>query len=816
MSFVHFGLAMGGVGGILIPIVIHLLFRQRRKPIEWGAMRYLIEAFRRARRRMRLEQWILFVVRCLLVLFFGLALGRILFSGSGVGAGGVFGAGGRIIYILIDNGVTSQVLESAAAEAEAGGPQTTALERHKRMAQGVLKSLSPSDRVAVLTMARPSESLIDPPALDHSAVGTVIESIKPTDSPTDLAASFLYLRTSITSLSDNGSPVVVYLLSDFYRGAADLGSPIPESLRNLNRPVSLFATPPASEIVDDVGIVLVEPVRWASMIDASDGSGQLRLRLARYGDLSGAAFSKVRVTARSEHGKDNPGEIVETVVVRWDAGVREVSAEVQLPLSEMEPGQFGVIASIDSDRFASDNARYATLDVRRTLRIGVVARREFGARSDLQNLSPGAWFRRALNPGEGSGIFIDDIDPSVIEPTSLQGVDGVILCRPDLVPDDGWKLLGEYVDRGGLLWLVPSADLSVALWADEAKTALRLPWVWKREIMIASQAGAANGNEMNVDDTGTTPTGESAFRLSEAQPESRLLAMLRGELAELIRPIRIKRYLPIVEGIDPGGVIIKINTLAGARGSNNDEEETAGQQVWMATASPANARGIVIYLASPPDLSWTNLPTKPFMVALVQETIRQGLSLAHRQNEINPGDQPPLDLSASAIFLKRLDDTDKTSGSANEPAGTKVLLRRDGTIRPERAFLQSGLYGAMDRNGTVTELLTANIDSALANIEIQERDNVLTWLGQSGDWKWIDPDDPVAAIRLEESRSELSVVLLIIVLILAAVETILARRFSHAYHQESATGIRVANKDSVGMVSTLVKGRNIRGGGRHE
>jgi len=112
----------------------------------------------------------------------------------------------------------------------------------------------------------------------------------------------------------------------------------------------------------------------------------------------------------------------------------------------------------------------------------------------------------------------------------------------------------------------------------------------------------------------------------------------------------------------------------------------------------------------------------------------------------------------------------------------------------------------------VTELLTVNVDTASANIETQEKDDVLTWLKRSGDWKWMDPDDPEAAIRLEESRSELSVFLLIIVLILAAIETIIARRFSHAYRRESTMGIRVANKDSVGMVSSVAKGRNIREG----
>ena len=46
MTFVTAGLAMAGLAAISVPILIHLLSRQRRKPIEWAAMRFLIEAFK--------------------------------------------------------------------------------------------------------------------------------------------------------------------------------------------------------------------------------------------------------------------------------------------------------------------------------------------------------------------------------------------------------------------------------------------------------------------------------------------------------------------------------------------------------------------------------------------------------------------------------------------------------------------------------------------------------------------------------------------------------------------------------------------------
>ena len=50
-SFVAPALAAAGAAAIAIPILIHLLSRRRRIPVLWGAMRFLLEAYRRHRRR---------------------------------------------------------------------------------------------------------------------------------------------------------------------------------------------------------------------------------------------------------------------------------------------------------------------------------------------------------------------------------------------------------------------------------------------------------------------------------------------------------------------------------------------------------------------------------------------------------------------------------------------------------------------------------------------------------------------------------------------------------------------------------------------
>src|SRR5260370_10238117 len=61
-------------GAASIPIIIHLLNRNRYRVVPWAAMRFLLAAQRKNTRRMRLEQWILLAVRVLVVVLLVLAM----------------------------------------------------------------------------------------------------------------------------------------------------------------------------------------------------------------------------------------------------------------------------------------------------------------------------------------------------------------------------------------------------------------------------------------------------------------------------------------------------------------------------------------------------------------------------------------------------------------------------------------------------------------------------------------------------------------------------------------------------------------------
>src|SRR4051812_47251075 len=65
-----------GLAAIAVPIVIHLLNNRRVQRMRWAAMRFLRASVERNKRRLRIEDILLLVVRCAIVALLALALAR--------------------------------------------------------------------------------------------------------------------------------------------------------------------------------------------------------------------------------------------------------------------------------------------------------------------------------------------------------------------------------------------------------------------------------------------------------------------------------------------------------------------------------------------------------------------------------------------------------------------------------------------------------------------------------------------------------------------------------------------------------------------
>ena len=75
MAFVNLSLLIGGAA-VAIPVVLHLMMRQKPRTVEFPAVMFLVERKESNRRQLQLRHWILLALRCVAVLLLALALAR--------------------------------------------------------------------------------------------------------------------------------------------------------------------------------------------------------------------------------------------------------------------------------------------------------------------------------------------------------------------------------------------------------------------------------------------------------------------------------------------------------------------------------------------------------------------------------------------------------------------------------------------------------------------------------------------------------------------------------------------------------------------
>src|SRR5262245_64981277 len=75
MAFVNLSLLAGGIF-VAIPVVLHLIMRQRPKPMVFPALRFIQQRRIANQRRLQLRHWLLLALRCAAIGLLALALAR--------------------------------------------------------------------------------------------------------------------------------------------------------------------------------------------------------------------------------------------------------------------------------------------------------------------------------------------------------------------------------------------------------------------------------------------------------------------------------------------------------------------------------------------------------------------------------------------------------------------------------------------------------------------------------------------------------------------------------------------------------------------
>ena len=191
MNFLNQAL-LWGMAAISIPVLIHLLNRRRYRRVPWAAMRFLKISVDQNQRRMRLEDWILLLLRCAVVALLASLLARPVLEGvSGVPGSKVAAA------IIVDN--------SASMGSQEGGVTRLALAREA--AHEILSGLPQGSPVVVGDVFRAHEA-----SADHEFARARIDAITQTERHADL---ILATKEAIGAL--DGQAVVdreLYVITD--------------------------------------------------------------------------------------------------------------------------------------------------------------------------------------------------------------------------------------------------------------------------------------------------------------------------------------------------------------------------------------------------------------------------------------------------------------------------------------------------------------------------------------------------------------------------------------------------------------------------
>ncbi|MEX1017945.1 MAG: BatA domain-containing protein [Phycisphaeraceae bacterium] len=745
------GLAAAGAAAVSIPIIIHLLYRMRRRPEPWGAMRFLMLAYRRHRQRLRFEQLLLLVTRCLLVLILGLALAGPVLTGCQGWLGGL-DARGRSVHLVIDDALSTQA-EDATGEARAEQLRATAL--------ALTDALRASDRVTLWRAGRPGERVVEAET-DRAALREAIENLEPGYARPDMVTTLEQVAESLAREGVSPGSADVVLLSDFSRAARYLDEPASAALRGLGERAGVWAARPSGGAAN-VQIASLRPRRSLVVVDQAEATVPVAVQLRRFGPVLEAASVDVELTLL-----DGEGQAVERVrrSQRFAEGQSTATVNVSLPVPESAKPQAAdgavtlvVHGRVDAGRLgnalAADDERLAVVEVRRRLSVALVDER--GAAAPENGLRPVQWLLLGLAPFEagsgsdGGSVGLELYQPGEVSRSVLDEHDAVMVLRPDGLSDEAWGELAAYVERGGLAWVFTPAVETPAVWATAMQRVFDMDWQLAME--PAEQPAEASG-----------------WTLSGSQRAPEALSLLSADWEALLRPVRVYRRLPL---------------------------EAPENQRWLtvsgAVDGPAllaaheHGQGTLMLLAAALDSEWSNLPAKPLFVPLLHESLRGVLGEA--RGRIVPGvvagDRPTL-----GPPWRGIDQLTRTSAfgptavpevDGDEPARLVLDEENDNEAAPllRRPAQRPGVYSTPAEAAALK--LAVNVDAEAGDTQAVDEEQLARWLSGLGTWQYLDADDPGAALRREAQAVNLGWPLLWVVLALLLFETLLARRFSHAY-----------------------------------
>ena len=400
--------------GISIPIVLHILNKARPKKVNWAAMELLQKTTQQQSKKIKLEDWLLMVLRCLTFLLVALAMMRLVF----VNSSDLFSGASRELILVIDSSYSMN-----------HGQYESRFDLAKKKAMKIVNSLPSGSKISLVTIGDEPEVLIrhkDPSEISLERYFAALEA-KPEGFGLEVSLSVL---DELLNESDSANREVIFLTDAQKRSWCENSESTIEKFAELGQKASISLLPLGDESYENLAL---SDFHMTSGACRSGGFINLSAKIINHGES--LATASIELFHNSN--------IVDVTSVSSLQPKEERLLRFGVQLESSGPNKFQL--SLESDNLEDDNSAYLAIDVPDKLKVLIVE----GSPGAGRYLELATQLERS---GYAEGLICTVSLASLVSAEQIEKNDVVVFADVGDLDEENIKILDEKVRNGaGLL-----------------------------------------------------------------------------------------------------------------------------------------------------------------------------------------------------------------------------------------------------------------------------------------------------------------------------------------------------------------------------
>ena len=707
--------------GVAVPIIIHLLYRKNRKETDWAAMELLRRALVVRSGQIKLEDFIILLLRCLTLLLLAAALLRPILKDSDLIGDQKVG-----MVVAIDDSLS---MNHGA---------TTRFENAIEKARQVIGTSQPGYKISIVFL---NERPIDDPnkiplrAADYDP--TKINSILDEAKKSGASNHQSNLENSIPLLKEMSEEMKagtkeIHIITDAQQ--SDWNGLSSEAKGILaETPASIYILPVNSENDDNRSITSLKYVS---------------------GSLNNSGVARFEATVKNFGTNDaNSGNIEfyqdGNLVSRQTLGVIASGSSKAIPFlaNYNKPGDLSITAKISKDNLSEDNSRNTVVNVRPS--ISVLCATD-SANEGLGNSTNSLFFLenalRLRSSDEEAGIQVTSVDSSDLTLETFNNYDVIILANVSSPSIEIANRLKTFTENGGSLILFAGENINAEKYGQTFGTP-------SESILPAIIGNKKTASEEN----------ENLFSLDVPTSDHPLATVVKSMSEETINSAKIKSLVDL-QPTEGSQVILSL------------VEDKSPVLVSKEVGS-----GSVILCSTSADRSWSDMVLHPIYAIMIQQAVttttsrpESRLAMVHSSKTINIEGAMPSNAKLQKMIIAGEETED-------EIEATEIKTSQDNNSFKAEIDAQdindTGVYQITNNEGKILGAIAVNSNPSESNVKVAAADALNESIGAADNIKIIDgsPD----AVLNDRKGSDLTSLLLFLCIVCFVLQSILAKIFTN-------------------------------------